>query len=805
MTTPVNDRVTFLVGDAVQTVFLYDFPCTDEAELTVLVDFVDISSGVYTVDLVAKSITFDTAPGDTLDVVIAGDTVLAQLVQYSRATNSYQLSALESQLDRIVESIQELRREETRTVKMNYGQSGPVLANLVANSALIVNADGDAIDMGPTADQISSAQAYAVAAGAAQTAAEAALAEFLTRYLGSYASDALATAGAGGAPITGAIYWNSVSNLLRVFDGIDWVNQTSIINDGDVTASKLSAPLLALSQTKRTPKMFTALGDGTGDDTAAILAALADGPVVGDPGAVYNMTSQLVLPTATSFFDLNGATLQPSGLFSYFIRKDAPAFVSYNISSGPTLGSDQIVVSATPSGLSIGDEIFIAMNGPVIFAVIENIVGTTITLDRDMINQQGAGVVPTINKCAFHGDFTLANGTIDCSNVTGTSDGIIYVDHFKTLLFEDITFVGVDIAASSGGNIIVPYHASSALIRGCKFPSAQRKGQFVTAAYCDNLLMENNSGDGDGFGLAASYCMNPKSINNTLRGEFHKRGGSGFSNSIRGIKYDWCQGGTMQGNTLRDFDSGYRTNNTGGISISDNIAEYCGVSVNVSNQDPESLHSACSIVGNIIRWNQDVTGAIYVFDPTTTAHKVDANLIYQPEGDGIRGDSTYVGVTNNHIIEYGQADATLYYPIILNGATQSGSVDGNYVFSNSPSTALGIYVTATSTVKIGHNYGNLAADKMYHTLPAPAAQGDILLPGGIIEKRFDLTLTTGYVDYGIPTVFPHGFLSYEGAEEVGGGGSTSVAVSCVRTSCTASNVRLAAATAGTYQIVVRGY
>jgi hypothetical protein len=165
MTTPANDRVAFGTGDGIQTVFFYDFPCTDETELIVVVDTVTISSGLYTVDLTAKSITFTTAPADTAAIAIAGKTVLAQVVQYSRSSNSYQLDALEDQLDRTVETVQELRREDSRTPKMGYGVPAPDIAALEMNKVLLIDPTGTKIIMGPTADEISLAQGYAEAAG----------------------------------------------------------------------------------------------------------------------------------------------------------------------------------------------------------------------------------------------------------------------------------------------------------------------------------------------------------------------------------------------------------------------------------------------------------------------------------------------------------------------------------------------------------------------------------------------------------------------------------------------------------------
>ncbi|QDB99785.1 hypothetical protein [Mesorhizobium sp. 8] len=84
------------------------------------------------------------------------------------------------------------------------------------------------------------------ASAAIQAAAEAALAEFKSLYLGALADDAAATAAAGGAPVTGAEYWNTTVGKRRTYSGSVWEDTAVALNDGDVTEPKL-AGALALS------------------------------------------------------------------------------------------------------------------------------------------------------------------------------------------------------------------------------------------------------------------------------------------------------------------------------------------------------------------------------------------------------------------------------------------------------------------------------------------------------------------------------------------------------------------------------
>lgn len=72
-------------------------------------------------------------------------------------------------------------------------------------------------------------------AAAVQSAAEAALAAIRDLYLGAFANDAAATSAAGGSPVTGQLYTNTTSDLMRRWNGTGWVDATQVagtINSG---------------------------------------------------------------------------------------------------------------------------------------------------------------------------------------------------------------------------------------------------------------------------------------------------------------------------------------------------------------------------------------------------------------------------------------------------------------------------------------------------------------------------------------------------------------------------------------------
>lgn len=197
MTLAVNDRYVRETGDGTQTKFFYTFPVSASDELFVMVAGVLLNAGLYSVNLEEQSITCNSAPADGASVDIVGDTDVLQEILYSRQTNSYQLQALEGQLDRYGKALQEQKRDLTRSWKSEYGTAGGSITAGAEGTVAKFDADGNLVE-GPDASEIANAEGYAEAAEAAKVLAEAAAVEALAvaSALKIFAVDTLATVAA---------------------------------------------------------------------------------------------------------------------------------------------------------------------------------------------------------------------------------------------------------------------------------------------------------------------------------------------------------------------------------------------------------------------------------------------------------------------------------------------------------------------------------------------------------------------------------------------------------------------------------
>jgi hypothetical protein len=168
------------------------------------------------------------------------------------------------------------------------------------------------------------AGAYARQANTYATNAENAWLEFNALYLGAFA--VAPTVDNEGDPLqTGALYWNTGSNTMFVWNGTVWVaadfNQfTPFLATGTTFARNLVTREADVVNVKD----FGA-GNG-GDDTAAINSAIAAGSVIYFPRGLYNLTSPIVIEktvrlmgdgSQSSFIQINhsgnGIVFQPVG------------------------------------------------------------------------------------------------------------------------------------------------------------------------------------------------------------------------------------------------------------------------------------------------------------------------------------------------------------------------------------------------------------------------------------------------------------------------------------------------------------
>jgi len=136
----------------------------------------------------------------------------------------YSSASLDEDIDRLLIHAQENARDIGRSLKAAMG--APAIGDLPApdaGRALIWNAAGDGFNNGPDADEITAAQAHALAAGVANEQGQAALAQ--TESLRDEAADLVqqATAGFVGFLEDQGYDFGSVTSAITYFDH-DWGN-----------------------------------------------------------------------------------------------------------------------------------------------------------------------------------------------------------------------------------------------------------------------------------------------------------------------------------------------------------------------------------------------------------------------------------------------------------------------------------------------------------------------------------------------------------------------------------------------------
>lgn len=181
-----NDAViTVAATIAAQTVFAFDFLIYEKSHLKAI--FTELATGIETdlvyptdfsvtaIDLPGGSditlLAIITAVGDT--VTIYRDIPVERLADY-QASGDFFAETINRELDLQTMRMQELRRDINLSVRVGVGGDATIpLPAPEANKVLIGNAAADGYDNGPTADEITNAQSYAIAAAASETNASA--------------------------------------------------------------------------------------------------------------------------------------------------------------------------------------------------------------------------------------------------------------------------------------------------------------------------------------------------------------------------------------------------------------------------------------------------------------------------------------------------------------------------------------------------------------------------------------------------------------------------------------------------------
>lgn len=186
------------------------------------------------------TITFLSPPDINAEIIILRDPTLTQLTDF-RNQGGFFAEVHEQAFDKATMQIQRLNDRLSRAAILSDTVAGSVDSTLPAPSANRViqwNADADALENGPSSTEITNAEANALSAAASAAAAAASYDAFDDRYLGSKTSDPTLD-NDGAALLTGALYWNSLSNKLRIYNGAAW-EDTATATPSSFTADTFS-------------------------------------------------------------------------------------------------------------------------------------------------------------------------------------------------------------------------------------------------------------------------------------------------------------------------------------------------------------------------------------------------------------------------------------------------------------------------------------------------------------------------------------------------------------------------------------
>ncbi len=184
MTVTATTRKKIYDGDNSTTVFPWDFHLTEEAQLKVYINDVNIPQGdaTYpwsfsgTLPGATGNVTFtlNPPPTGTSNVLLVREMTFDQQTDYL-PLDPFPAETHEAALDKLTMQSQEVNEETSRAIKTDINdESGAdyTLPSPVADSVIAMwNPAGDALLIGPTANEISNAQANATAAAASAAAA----------------------------------------------------------------------------------------------------------------------------------------------------------------------------------------------------------------------------------------------------------------------------------------------------------------------------------------------------------------------------------------------------------------------------------------------------------------------------------------------------------------------------------------------------------------------------------------------------------------------------------------------------------
>jgi hypothetical protein len=352
------------------------------------------------------------------------------------------------------------------------------------------------------------------------------------------------------------------TGLDRVQTGLDRV-QTG----ADATAAAAAAALAQAAVTVVTPEQYGAVGDGTTNDSAAWISAIAAGlPIECPQGKTYKVTSALTMTASKVDINLNGSTIKPTGAIVGF-NSSTSAAATTTVSSGANIGSTSIVV-ASATGLAVGQWVVLSSNDalhaassyPPCWTKIVAIAGTTITLDNALaMTYPGAYTTTLVAYAALKESFSLRNGVIDGTDSTYTagSGGAMYVSGFKSVNIQDV--VVKNFTQISANNTPIQIFQCPKVKAQFRIEDCASAGNFVDIQLCGVAQVYDSVVDASGFGINFVRCDIAQITSSVLRGRAKAEvAGTALGSSTRGVKFYGCGYTQVDGLTVSEYESGIK-------------------------------------------------------------------------------------------------------------------------------------------------------------------------------------------------------------------------------------------------------
>ena len=235
MTVSSTNNFVQYVGNGLSTFFDYDFNIPDADSLVVTIRTIATNVGVVLTPDQYTITGLGSNTGGAVTYPLAGAPLpTTQRIEILRRTNpvqelsvsnqtAYDAGIVEKVWDRLTLGQQDLFKLSDESIRAPTGETAPIFFPGTPGRAVIYDDDGNLVE-GPNAADIESAQPAAAQAVesatealASQTAAANTLIDFEASYLGAKINDPTQD-NAGEPLIDGALYFNTTTNKMRVYD-----------------------------------------------------------------------------------------------------------------------------------------------------------------------------------------------------------------------------------------------------------------------------------------------------------------------------------------------------------------------------------------------------------------------------------------------------------------------------------------------------------------------------------------------------------------------------------------------------------